>query len=330
MIRMGFIGAGGIAQEMAKTVRGMIEAGNQEICLSAVAARDPERAGKFAKTYGFQEAYGSYEEMLAGGGVDLIYIATPHSHHYEHIKLCLKYGKHVLCEKAFTANASMAEEVLAQAERQGILLTEAIWTRYMPSREMISRKLKEGAVGTPMTLTANLSYLIQQNQRITDPALCGGALLDVGIYTLNFADMVFGDDILKMDSSVMYFPTGVDKKESITLHYRDGRMAVLQAGTDGLSDRQGIIYGEEGYLVVENINNPQSLTVYRDRGSREPVERISVPKQITGYEYEVESCIRAIKEGRTECPEMPHRDTLRMLRQMDSLRQAWGIRYPFE
>ena len=160
------------------------------------------------------------------------------------------------------------------------------------------------------------------------PALCGGALLDVGIYPLNFADMVFGDDILKMDSSVMFFPTGVDKKESITIHYRDGRMAVLQAGTDGISDRQGIIYGERGYLVVENINNPQSLTLYGE-GS-EFLEKIPVPKQITGYEYEVESCIRAIREGKTECPEMPHRDTLRMLRQMDRLRQDWGLRYPME
>lgn len=328
MIRMGFIGAGGIAREMAATVKGMIAAGNQEICLSAVAARDPERARAFAGTYGFQESYGSYEEMLSQGAVDLIYIATPHSHHYEHIKLCLKYGKHVLCEKAFTANAVMAEEVLSLAEEKGLLLTEAIWTRYMPSRELICQKLEEGRIGKPVCLTANLSYLIQQNQRITDPALCGGALLDVGIYPLNFADMVFGDDILKMDSSVMFFPTGVDKKESITIHYRDGRMAVLQAGTDGISDRQGIIYGERGYLVVENINNPQSLTLYGE-GS-EFLEKIPVPKQITGYEYEVESCIRAIREGKTECPEMPHRDTLRMLRQMDRLRQDWGLRYPME
>ena len=328
MIRMGFIGAGGIAREMAATVKGMIAAGNREICLSAVAARDPERARAFAGTYGFQESYGSYEEMLSQGGVDLIYIATPHSHHYEHIKLCLKYGKHVLCEKAFTANAVMAEEVLSLAEEKGLLLTEAIWTRYMPSRELICQKLEEGRIGKPVCLTANLSYLIQQNQRITDPALCGGALLDVGIYPLNFADMVFGDDILKMDSSVMFFPTGVDKKESITIHYRDGRMAVLQAGTDGISDRQGIIYGTEGFAVVENINNFQTLTIY-DR-DRQVKAQYHCPEQITGYEYEVLACKEAIEKGLTQCPQMPHKETMEIMGLMDQAREQWGLKFPME
>lgn len=330
MINMGFIGAGGIAQIMAETINGMNAAGDRKVCLYAAAAREKARAEAFAETYGFQKAYGSYEEMLSDESVTLVYIATPHSHHYEHIKLCLAYGKHVLCEKAFTANAAQAEEVLKLAEEKGLLLTEAIWTRYMPSRQMINDVIASGKIGTPQMLSANLAYRILQNRRITDPALAGGALLDVGVYPLNFADMVFGGDIVRMDSSVQMFETGVDKKESITLQYADGRMSVLCAGTDAISDRQGIVYGDEGFLIVENINNPQSISVFNGRGASVPAEVIRVPAQITGYEYEVGSCARAISEGRTECPEMPHTDTVRMLKLMDKLRADWGMKYPFE
>ncbi len=327
MIRIAILGAGRIAGIMAKTLNGMKEKEARFTCY-AVAARELERAECFAREYGFEKAYGSYEEMLSDENVDLVYIATPHSHHYGHIRLCLEHGKHVLCEKAFTVNAAQAEVVLALAEEKGLLLTEAIWTRYMPTRGMINELLESGVIGKACMLTANLCYLINWKERIMRPELAGGALLDIGIYPLNFAVMAFGDDIVKVESSVQMTETGVDGQESITLHFADGKMAVLNSSINGLGDRRGIIYGENGFLEVKNVNNPQSITIYGK--DYEPVETIPCPEQVTGYEYEVLSCLDAIEAGRIECPEMPHADTIRMMKLMDGLRAQWGLKYPCE
>lgn len=327
MVNIAILGAGNIADIMARTLNGMLKAGREDFCLYAVAARELSRAQAFADAHQVCKAYGSYEEMLADEAVNLVYIATPHSHHYEQILLCLEAGKHVLCEKAFTMNARQAKEVLALAEQKGLLLTEAIWTRYMPSRRMINELLESGAIGTPAMLSANLCYLIGHKDRIRLPELAGGALLDIGIYTLNFALMHFGVPS-EIDSSVQLTELGVDAQETITFRYADGRMASLHASTLGLSDRRGLIYGSEGYLEIENINNPQHITVY-DR-NRNIVRELDVPEQVSGYEYEVEACLKAIAAGETECPEMPHAETIRVMEMMDELRHTWGVVYPGE
>lgn len=323
MIRMGIIGAGKIAGFMGRTLQGMDTAKGY-----AIAARDYERAKAFADQYGFEKAYGSYEEMLFDPGVDLVYIATPHSHHYDHVKLCLEHGKHVLCEKAFTVNEGQARELFALAKEKGLLLTEAIWTRYMPMRKTLNEVLASGVIGTPHMLTANLSYIIDWKDRIKKPELAGGALLDIGIYTLNFASMVFGDDIESITGTATFNEYGLDMQENITLLYRDGRMAVLNSSARSLSDRRGIIYGDKGYIETENINNCEGIRVFDT--DRRLVAAYETPGQITGYEYEVEACVRAMERGELECPEMPHEETLRMLRWMDELRRQWGIVYPME
>ena len=179
-MKLAILGAGNIANMMAEAARG-----TEGVTLYAVASRSLERARAFAEKWGFEKAYGSYEEMVNDANVDLVYVATPHSHHYQHMKLCLAHGKHVLCEKAFTRNAKEAREILQEAEEKKLLVTEAIWTRYMPSRKMISDLLAEGVIGKPSALSANLGYVISDKERIKEPALAGGALLDVGVYTLN-------------------------------------------------------------------------------------------------------------------------------------------------
>lgn len=323
MMKIGILGAGNIAGVMAETLMKM-----KGVTRFAVAARDLQRAQGFAEKYGFEKAYGSYEEMAEDPEVRLVYIATPHSHHYEHIKLCLKHGKHVLCEKAFTVNEGQAKEVLQMAEEKGLLLTEAVWTRYMPTRQMLNRVLADGAIGRAYMLTANLGYIINGKERIVRPELAGGALLDVGIYTLNFASMVFGDEIKEITGTAVMTETGVDAQNSITIAYQDGRMAVLNSSAMALSDRRGVIYGDQGFVEVENINNCEEIRVYDKE--RRLTASYPAPEQISGYEYEVEACIRAIEQGKTECPEMPHEETLRMMRWMDELRRQWGIEYPME
>lgn len=323
MVKMGIIGAGRIAGFMANTMKGMTS-----VSRYAIAARDYERAQHFAEEYGFEKAYGSYEELVADEEVELVYIATPHSHHYDHVKLCLEHGKHVLCEKAFTVNERQAAELFAMAKEKGLLLTEAIWTRYMPMRKTLEEVLASGVIGRPHMLTANLSYLIDWKDRIAKPELAGGALLDIGIYTLNFASMAFGNDIEQITGTAVFNEYGMDMQENITLVYRDGRMAALNASARSLSDRRGIIYGDKGYIETENINNCEGIRVYDL--NRSLVASYETPQQITGYEYEVEACVYAIEHGETECPQMPHEETLQMLRWMDELRRQWGIVYPME
>ena len=153
MLRVAILGAGGIAIKMAKTLRGMETAEAY-----AIAARDLGRAEAFAKEYGFTKAYGSYADMLQDENVDLVYIAVPHTHHYMCAKMCLEAGKHVLCEKPFCVNVDQTKELLAMAEDKKLLLTEAIWTRYMPSRKIIDDMIAGGEIGEVTSLTANLGY----------------------------------------------------------------------------------------------------------------------------------------------------------------------------
>ena len=323
MLKVGILGAGGIACAMAKTISQMPSA-----CCFAVASRDLEKARKFAEKWGIKKAYGSYEEMLSDPGVDLVYVATPHSHHYPHVRLCLKHGKHVLCKKAFIVNAAQARELFRIAKDKRLLLTEAMWTRYLPMRGTINEVLRSGIVGKPWLLTANLGYMISDVERLKEPSLAGGALLDVGVYPLNFAAMVFGNDPVSIQGSAVLSDKGVDRQDSITLRYADGRMAVLNATMMGMSDRRGVIDCDNGMLEIVNINCPQELRVYNRE--RVLIASYRAPKCITGYEYEVEACIRALDAGGIECPLMPHAETVRMMEWMDGLRAQFGVRYPEE
>lgn len=327
MLHMAILGAGRIAATMAETINCMNQVGNHAVSLYAVAARDLERAQQFADTHGVERAYGSYEEMLQDQQVQLVYVATPHSHHYQHVMMCLEHGKHVLCEKAFAANAQQTREMLQRATDKGLLLTEAIWTRYQPMREVISQVVNSGVIGEPRMLTANLGYEIMGKERIVEPALAGGALLDVGIYPLNFAEMVFGAPD-QVHAVGVLSDKGVDFQDSMTLTWKDGKMAVLNAGANCVSDRMGVIYGTRGFAVVENINNPQSITVYD--AQYQQAEHHPCPAQLTGYEYEVVEAARCIEAGALECPSMPHQDTVHMMELMDEIRHQMGVRYPFE
>lgn len=319
-MKLGILGAGGIASTMAKTVAGM-----KDVEAYAVAARDLERARVFAQKYEVKKAYGSYEEMLADDEVELVYIATPHSHHYLHAKMCLEAGKYVLCEKAFTVNAEQAQKLFDLAKEKKLLITEAIWTRYMPSRKMINDIIKSGVIGEVTAVTANLSYTVSHVERIRKPELAGGALLDVGVYPINFASMVLGDKVKDVKATAI-FQNGVDILDSIAMVFEGDRMATLQCGAREISDRMGSIFGTRGYMQVQNINNPEKITVF-DTEHKEVASYV-VPEQISGYEYEVESCMKAIQEGKLECPEMPHAETIRIMKIMDDIRKSWNYEIP--
>ena len=330
-INVAILGAGRIAQSMAKTLVAMAadERYRDLVAPYAVAARDGERAAEFAAKYGFPVSYGSYEELAADPNVNLVYIATPHNFHAEQAVLCMRAGKGVLVEKAFGANAAQSQEMLDVSAQTGMLCTEAIWTRYMPSRAMIDDIIASGAIGEVQAIEANLCYPTTAKARITDPALAGGALLDVGVYPINFIDMIMHNaPIARIESSMQPFETGVDAHDSMTFYYENGVMATAQSSILCHSDRMGAVWGTKGYLTCQNINNVESIDVFD--GTHTVTAHYDVPAQLTGYEYEVAAAAQAVLDERTECAEMPHADTMRIMKLMDSLRADWELTYPFE
>lgn len=321
-MKVGILGAGNIARKMAATVNGM-----NGVTLGAVASRSMEKAKAFAEEFSAEKYYDSYEALAADSDIDLIYVATPHSHHYEHALLCLNAGRNVLCEKAFTANYKQASELIGLAESKGLYIGEAIWTRYLPMRFKLDEIIASGVIGEISSLTANLGYSIAHVERLVKPELAGGALLDLGVYTINFALMAFGTDIKEIKSSCVKNEYGVDTHNTIIIEYNNGRTAILHSNMNANTDLKGIIYGSNGRIEFENVNNCEGINVYLNDGT---VTRYDTPPQITGFEYQVEASLEAIRQGSTECGQMPHSEILRVMKIMDDLRKEWGIIYPFE
>lgn len=322
-IKVGIIGAGKIAAVMADTVSRMRGAE-----MYAVASRNMDKAMEFASIHHATRPYGSYEGMLSDPAVELVYIATPHPFHFEHAKMCIDAGKPVLVEKPFCVNAKEAEELLSYAKKKGVFITEAMWVRYMPMADTIKKLLKDGVIGTPKMIMANLSYPMLTKERLIKADLAGGALLDVGVYALTFADLFKSSEVDDIHAVAVMTKDGVDAHDSITIRYKDGSMAVLNTSMQTVGDRKGIIQGTEGVMIIENINNYATITVF-DKDYKKKLFK-KAPKQITGYEYEIEACKKAIKWHKKECSEMPHETTMLIMKQMDEIRKQIDLKYPFE
>ena len=322
-MRVGIIGTGWIAEKAAITLRGL-----NDIEAYAVGSRAKETAEAFAAKWGVKKAYGSYSELIADTDVDLVYIGTPHSHHYDVTREALMAGKPCLVEKAFMANARQAKEMIELAHERNVFLAEAIWTRYQPAVGIVRKLIADGRIGSPRLITATLGYSMGDKPRIMRPDLCGGALLDLGVYALNFVRMFTDSDIESIDGHCVKSLTGMDLTNAITIILKDGILANVQSSAQCVGDNIGVIAGTEGNLIIDNINNPQTITV--NGPDRTYVETIRVPQQITGYEYQFLVCRDALASGLLEPREMPHAETLYMMQLMDGLRQKWDVRYPMD
>lgn len=323
ILRVGIVGAGWIAEKAAITLNGL-----QEAECYAIASRSLEKAQAFAWKWGFRKAYGSYSELIADGDVDLIYVATPHSHHYDVTREALLADKPCLVEKAFMANYRQAEDVVKLARERKVFLAEAIWTRYQPVVGTVKGLIADGRIGTPRLVTATLGYSMGNKERIMRPDLCGGALLDLGVYALNFVRMFCNSPILSIESQCVKSNTGMDLTNAISIVLANGILANVQSSACCVGDNIGVIAGTEGNLIIDNINNPQTITV--NGPDRTYIETIRVPQQITGYEYQFLACRQALADGLLEPREMPLRETLYIMQLMDGLRKKWGVHYPMD
>lgn len=322
-MKFAIMATGWIAERMAETVTPL-----PEVEKYAVASRSLEKAQAFAKQWGFAKAYGSYEELVQDPEVELIYVATPHSHHYECGKLCLENGKPALIEKAFCVNAKQARELIALSKEKGVFLCEAFWTRFIPARKLVEDVLAQGTIGEVTAMLAQFGAALEYRERMVKPELAGGALLDLGVYTINFALMFAGSEVKSISSAAVLTPEGVDRVNSVTLTFENGCLALLNSNMSSNAHNRGIIYGREGRIEVNNTNNFDSIKVFDKDGVL--VRDVEIPAQITGYEYEVLACMKAIAEGKPECEEMPHSETIRLMEIMDEARAQWGMRYPGE
>lgn len=312
-----------MAERMADTVRQM-----RDVELYAAASRTEEKAREFARQYGAVKYYGSYEALMEDAEVELIYIATPNHLHYQQARACIQHGKPVLLEKPFTLNERQAQALIDQAEMHQVFLCEAMWVRFMPLMRQLKKEIEAGRIGEVTAVTADIGYDLKEKERLNRLDMGGGALLDVGVYPVTFALQILGKEIDNISTSMVRMDSGVDAQEFVNLVYTSGAAAGLYATMLSNTDKQGKIYGTDGFIIVDDINNYSCYRVYNAKG--ELLETVERPEQISGLEYEVQACVDAIRDRRLECPQMLHSDTLFLMRVLDAVRRIWGMQFPQE
>ncbi|VBB07660.1 Hypothetical protein LUCI_2925 [Lucifera butyrica] len=323
-IRWGIMGPGTIAHSFAKGLLALPDAQ-----IAAVASRSHSRAADFAGQYGIGRAYGSYEELARDPDVDIVYVATPHPMHKGCAFLCLQAGKAVLCEKSFTVNATDAAGLIAYARQSGLFLMEAMWTRFLPAVEKVRQWLAEGIIGEVRQVKADFGFLFDGHpaHRLLNPELGGGALLDVGIYPVSFASMIFGTQPSSITSLADIGLTGVDEQFAALFGYEGGKLAMLSGAVRTDTPQDAWILGTKGSVFIPDFWHAKALVLTLQ--GRAP-EKYELPFEATGYNYEAAEAMRCLREGRTESAVMPLDETLTIMKTMDVIRKQWGLRYPCE
>ena len=323
-IRWGILGPGGIAYKFADALKAISDA---EII--AIGSRDLQRANTFADTFDVPHRHGSYVELANNPEVDVIYIATPHPFHKACAMLCLEAGKAVLCEKPITVDAEQAEELIACAREHKQFLMEAMWTRFIPVMVKVREWLADGVIGEPRMLTAdfgNRVVLTPENRkgRLFALELAGGAMLDIGVYTVSLASMVFGAPT-KITSLAHIGETGVDEQAAVLLRYDAGQIASLSCAITTRTSQDARIFGTKGSIHIPDFPRATSATL--EVSEKEPVQ-IEMPFIGNGFEYQILEVMRCLRAGKLESDVMPLDESLSIVKTMDVARAQWGLEYP--
>ncbi len=317
----GILGAGSIADAFASDLKNLADAR-----LVAVGSRSREKAEEFAEQFGIQRAYGSYTEMVSDPGVDVIYVATPHPFHQEHTLLCLDLGKAVLCEKPMGINARQVRAMAGRARQRGRFLMEATWSRFNPVLVQVRRWLAEGRIGEVRMLTADFGFRASWNPqgRLLNLELAGGALLDVGCYTVALASMVYGHPPDQVQAAAHIGDTGVDEQTAMLFRYGQGQLALLSCAVRTETPQEARIDGTEGSIHIPSFWRASRATL-RVTG-RDPVETTGS----SGYHYEAAEVMACLRASLTESAAMPLDESIAIAETMDRVRAFIGLRYPME
>ena len=323
-IRWGIIGTGKIARTFAEALRG-----TEGARLYAAASRTYDKARAFAGEFGFEKAYGSYRELAEDDGIDAVYIATPMASHYGDAMLCIRNGRNVLCEKSLALNLEQTEEMLSCAKEKGVFFMEAMWMKCRPVFLKVLEWIGEGRIGRPEFVKADFSNYIPFNSgdRLFRPDCGGGALLDLSVYPLTFADAVFGSPEEIISSAQIL--GGVDMNNSILLRYGDGRFTSADCGFRLQLRNNAMVSGMEGFITLGDWFHCTSEAELFDKEAKS-VEKFVCEPEINGYEYEIREVHRCLRLGLKESPLVPHAGTVRVMKVMDECRRQWGMTFPQE
>ena len=323
-IHWGIIGPGPIAVQFSKALRGVEGAVCHSVC-----GRDLPRAQTFAEQNGFAVATDALDTFLNDEALDVVYIATPHSEHERYSLACLAASKAVLCEKPATVNAAQFDRVRRLANERQVFYMEAVWTRFLPVYETVKQWITAGEIGAVRSVSAafGLHRPYDPEHRLFNPDLAGGALLDVGIYPLTLADMVFDQLPEHIQALGSLTPLGVDERVVVQLAYADGAVASLRASIQEESDYTAWIEGDQGRIrLASRFWCTQAVDLF-EVGESEPRLSVHHPHSVNGYEYEILEVHRCLQQRLIESSLMPHATTARLLQLMDRVREQLGVRY---
>lgn len=319
IVRWGVVGPGRIAEKVADDFEHVPGA-----ALTAVASRSLDRAEAFAQAYGVEKAYGSYAELLADDEVDVLYIATPHPQHHMIALAAIRAGKAVLVEKTFTATVAGAEEIAAAAREHQVFAMEAMWTRFQPAIVAALALIDDGAIGEVRQVEADLGVdrPYDPSDRLFDPDQGGGAMLDLGVYVVSFAQYFLGTpDSVFVNGSLA--PTGVDAEAGLLLGYEDGRSAALLTSLRHHTPGRARIQGTLGWIdVPPRFHHPTTIVLNRPGQEPETIER---PPAGVGYSHELIEVTECVRAGKTESAVMPLADTLAVQRILNDACEQLGV-----
>jgi len=335
-VRWGILSTGWIASCFAHALNGVPEA---EVV--GVASRGIEKANTFGDKYNIPKRYGSYEELAKNPDIDIIYIATPHSHHRDNAVMCLNHGKSLLVEKAFTLNAKEAKEIVELAKSKNLFIMEAMWTRFFPGTKKVKELITSRAIGDVHYISGDLSFNAKiagrddPSDRLYNPDLAGGALLDVGIYPLSYASHILGAQPTSFDTQVVKSATGVDERFNIYAKYASGATAFLVGSFQSISSKEVMIVGSHGYIRIPEFYCPRKIIVKIKTQDEEVItfpwpEKYPESYDQNGMIYEAQAVTQYFLEGKKEADLITTNETIQLMETMDAIRARWGLKYPGE
>ncbi|MFJ4503868.1 Gfo/Idh/MocA family protein [Streptomyces sp. NPDC088864] len=326
-VRWGVLATGGIAATFTADLLAMPDA---EVV--AVASRTDASARAFAERFGIPRAYGDWAGLVADEEVDVVYVATPHSAHREAAALALEAGKHVLCEKAFTLNERGARELVKLARDRGVFLMEAMWTYCNPVVRRLAELVRDGAIGEVRTVQADFGFAgdLDAGHRLRDPRLGGGALLDLGVYPVSFAQLLLGEPD-RVQADALLSPEGVDLNTGMLLGWDSGANALLSCSIVGHHPTSATVIGTGGRIdIPHSFFHPQGFVLHRAGAEPEEITSGPGPQGLSGMQYEAAEVMRAVRAGETESPLVPLEGSLAVMRTLDAVRDRIGVRYPVD
>lgn len=326
-INWGILATGKIAETLAKAMKFLESNPENNMELSAVASRSLDKAEDFAKKHNIKKAYGSYEELVSDSDIDVVYIATPMSCHYENVKLCLNAGKNVLCEKSVTLNADEFKELMDLAKEKGLFLMEAMWMKCLPAFKKTKEWVDSGKVGNIKMIKADFSNAVKydESDRLFINNLGGGAILDLGVYTISFVCSFLGTRPEEIHTYSHIGRSDVDFNDSIILKYKDA-YGITFCGFDFENENKAIIVGDKGRIVLGNwFFCTAETTLYDDMGNA--VDKQVLPHMFNGYEFEILEVNKCLREGKLQSDIIPHSDTLDIMKIMETCLKQAGVKY---